>query len=66
MHWRKDVLGAIKKGEHQRVHILTHPFWYSKEKLSLKQMLSDFISKAPLERFDQLKENFTDLESVMK
>lgn len=66
MHWREDVLGAITKGEHQRVHILTHPFWYSKEKLSLKQMLSDFISKASLERFDQVKENFTDLESVMK
>jgi hypothetical protein len=32
MYWREDVLGIIESEEYDKLHILTHSFWYSYEK----------------------------------
>ena len=64
-HWREDVLGIIKSGTYDRLHILTHAFWYHEENESMKDSLARFVHSANGERYDQLEENITDLSSVL-
>lgn len=64
-HWREDVTEIIRRGEHSRLHILTHPFWYMKEEKDIKQTLAEFIQRAGKERYDILQENIRDFESIL-
>jgi peptidoglycan/xylan/chitin deacetylase (PgdA/CDA1 family) len=66
MHWREDVLNIIKKESFNKLHILTHPFWYSTEEESLKKKLYDFVTKANKERYLNQKENFRNLEEILR
>lgn len=64
MHWREDVLGIIKAEVYDKLHILTHPFWYSEEKGDIKERISGFIKDANRERYYQMKDNIRDIEEV--
>lgn len=66
-HWREDVDGIIEEKAHERLHILTHPFWYmpGREK-SLKETLQEAVMGSALQYYDSLKENFRDLETELK
>lgn len=66
MHWRENVLEIIESNAFDHLHILTHPFWYNKEEQSMKACLKDFIGSANRERYDDMNENFRDLEDVLK
>ena len=35
MHWRENVYDVIESGKYQRIHLLTHPVWYNKNKYTL-------------------------------
>lgn len=37
MNWREPALKIIEEGSFNRLHILTHPFWYSDEDESMKE-----------------------------
>lgn len=63
--WREPVLDIIRSGEHDRLHILTHAFWYHEEEESLAQTVKDFVRSANRERYRQMAENITDLASVI-
>ncbi len=64
-HWRENIDDAIEGGE--RLHILTHPFWYmEKIEKNLKQTLKEAILASSLYYYDNLNENFRDLESELK
>ena len=65
-HWREPVLELIESEKYEKLHILTHPIWYRKESGTIKDSLSQFICSAKKERYDQLKENISDLDSVLK
>lgn len=64
-NWREDVNTIVKSDKYKRLHILTHPFWYYEEEKTLKETLSDFLWNAPVEKYDVLNQNFTDLGSVI-
>lgn len=64
-HWREPVLEIIRSGEYERLHILTHAFWYGKQEETIAAQLSNFIHAANNERYIQMNENFTDLNSVL-
>lgn len=66
MHWRENVLEIIESNAFEHLHILTHPFWYNKEEQSMKTCMKDFIGSANRERYDDMNENFRDLENVLK
>lgn len=66
MHWREPVLDIVKSGNFERLHILTHPFWYHDEEKSMREVLSDFINRAGTERYSDLDDNFTNLGDVME
>lgn len=65
MHWREDVIGIIESESYNRLHILTHPFWYSAKSETINKKLMDFINKAKVERYYHLKDNIRDLNELI-
>ena len=62
MHWREDVTEIIKSNSHDRLQLLTHPFWYREYPLALPEMLDEFIGQAQSERVLALDANFSRLD----
>lgn len=65
MCWREPVMDYIKKGEYDRLHILTHPFWYSREKEDIKSKLHHFLEQAQKDRYCLLNQNFRNLQEFV-
>lgn len=55
----------IDSAEYDRLHILTHPFWYSEKEYDMHHAVAGFINSANLQRYQQMERNITDLESIM-
>lgn len=65
MHWREDVIGVVGSERYDKIHILTHPFWYSEDKNSnLKNKVSEFIKEANSERYYQMKNNIKNIDEI--
>ena len=63
--WREPVEQIIQSGQYRRLHILTHAFWYRDTEQSMEQLLRAFIAEAGIQRYNQLNDNFTDLDQVL-
>ena len=59
--WREDVESIVSMKRHNKLHILTHPFWYTEGEMSCKEKLSSFINDANLRRYDEMNKNFSNL-----
>lgn len=66
MFWREDVLDIVEKESYDRLHILTHPFWYSNKEETMKEKLLDFVINAKVDRYNNIKGNFREIEHVLK
>lgn len=64
--WREPVEEIIRSGNYDRLHILTHAFWYHEVEEDISQTVGDFIRSANRERYRQMAENITDIASVLK
>lgn len=64
--WREPVEDIIRSGEFDRLHILTHAFWYHEEEEDISRTVGDFIRSANRERYAQMMENITDLPSILR
>lgn len=64
--WREPVLDIIRSGEYDRLHILTHAFWYHEVEEDISQTVGTFICSATRERYWQMTENITDIASILK
>lgn len=64
--WREPVEEIIRSGPYDRLHILTHAFWYHQQEETLRESVERFITSANKERYCQLRENITDLESILR
>ena len=61
-HWRENVDEIIEQGNYQRLHILTHPFWYKPYmEWDIKQTLKNAILNASLNFYDNMNNNFRNL-----
>jgi len=65
MFWREDVLEIIAKNSYDRLHILTHPFWYSEKVESLNYKLLQFINDSKAQRYNNINNNFKNLGEVL-
>ena len=65
-HWREPVEDIVSSEKFERLHILTHAFWYYKEEKSMHDTIKEFVNNANSKYYHAFYENFTDLESVMK
>lgn len=63
--WREPVLDVIESGAYDRLHILTHPFWYHESEQSIQETVGAFVRAANRERWRQMAENITDLKSIL-
>lgn len=65
MNWREDPFYNISSSDIKKLHILTHPFWYSDKPETMDYKLKLFINEAKNERFETLKNNITDLNKII-
>ena len=65
-NWREPVVDVVNSGDYERLHILTHPFWYHSQEKDLADTVRDFVNCANRERYDSFRENITDLDSIMR
>ncbi|CAM3268568.1 hypothetical protein FITA111629_13770 [Filibacter tadaridae] len=65
MNWRENPIELIESGNYQKLHILTHPFWYSSENETMEYKLLNFLNKANIDKYDFMNDNFRDLTSVI-
>ena len=65
MRWREDVNNIVSSNEFDRMHILTHAFWYYDDEKPMDKILLEFINDANNQRYDILKDNITDLEGIV-
>lgn len=63
--WREPVLDIIRSGEFDRLHILTHAFWYHEVEEDISQTVRSFVRLAGPERYRQMAENITDIASIL-
>ena len=61
MNWREDIIDIITSGNHSKLHILTHPYWYSETKENLKDKLIKLIADASKIRSRDLKETYEEV-----
>lgn len=66
MNWRENPLDVIQNGIFQRLHILTHPFWYREEASSMQTICRDFCIKALDDRYYGMSENVSDFTNVLR
>lgn len=65
MNWREDVLGIIESQKCDKLHILTHAFWYKDEAVPPNSILKGFINSKKFELYQSLKNNIRDLQEFI-
>lgn len=64
-NWREDVISIVESGQYNRLHILTHPIWYSHSEKSAKEVLRDLCNQKIFQCYDSLDNNIRDLGSIL-
>lgn len=66
-HWRENADEIIEDSLYPRLHILTHPFWYMQDREKpLKETLQSAVLQASLHYYDNLNNNFRELDTELK
>lgn len=63
--WREPVEDIIRSGAYDRLHILTHAFWYHETEQDIAQSVGTFVRAANSERYAQMMDNITDLPAIL-
>ena len=62
--WREPVEDIVRSEAYDRLHILTHAFWYHDIEQDISQTVKDFVCSANQERYQQMAENITNIDSI--
>lgn len=65
MNWREDVIKIVESRIYDKLHILTHAFWYSHGLESIEHKLRKFIVNAKSDRYSQLRENLRNIDEFL-
>ena len=65
MRWRENVNEIINTSFYDRLHILTHPFWYGYKESQINEIICAFIESAKNDRICMLDNNITDLDTII-
>lgn len=65
-NWREPVLDIIDSEEFDKLHILTHAFWYHNDDIGISDTVRAYILSANKERYSSMMTNIRDLETLMK
>lgn len=64
-NWREDIEGIVLSKKYEKLHILTHPFWYTEQKQTCRDKLLSFITSANRKRHKDMQSNFSDLDEFV-
>ena len=64
--WREPVEEIVSSGKYDKLHILTHAFWYHETDQTINETIASFVNSANRVKYDQLTDNITDLAAIMK
>lgn len=64
--WREPVEDIIESEKYERLHILTHAFWYNETAEDIHGSVFKFINHGNIQRYRTMEENITDLASIME
>ncbi|MBE5857828.1 MAG: hypothetical protein E7296_09735 [Lachnospiraceae bacterium] len=65
MAWREPVEDIIDSGEFDKLHILTHSFWYNKSEENIHDALINNINDAKKERYLAFSENIRNITEII-
>ena len=65
-NWREDVLAIIRSGEYDRLHVLTHAFWYDQTEQTAKETLKAFCEGMTGRCYEWMQDNVRDLDEILK
>ena len=65
MNWREDIFEVVSSKKYEKLHLLIHPFWYSKNPEGIRNKLLKFIRSANRDRYLSLKDNFAIYRSLL-
>jgi hypothetical protein len=63
--WREPVEKIILSEKYERLHVLTHAFWYNESEKNIHETVTGFINSGNYTRYQIMETNITDLRSVM-
>lgn len=63
--WRESVDEIVESGQFDKLHILSHAFWYNEEEVDIHDSVCGFVNEGNQCRYNWLSSNITDLESIM-
>lgn len=66
MYWREDPMTTVLNNQNNKIHILTHPFWYSDKVESVQDKLSKFLNEANTYRYNLIDKNFRNLHEYIR
>ena len=61
MRWREDAETIVREGKYQKLHILTHPFWYQETEMLRKDILEEYINEASFVRKDMISRYYSEI-----
>jgi len=64
-NWKEDVEGIVTSKQYKKLHILTHPFWYTEKKESCRDKLFSFITAANKKRYNDMCNNFKNIDEFV-
>lgn len=65
-YWREPVLDIVNSNRYNKLHILTHPLWYSENNLSASEICKQFVNSANHSCYRQMRENIRDFHEFMR
>lgn len=65
MNWREDVMKIVNEGAFEKLHILTHAFWYAEKSETMSDKILELINHAPVERYRSMKDNISDIGQII-
>ena len=63
--WREPVEAIIEAEQFQRLHILTHAFWYNEQEKDIRRSVADYVNNGNRYRYECFQSNITNLEEIM-
>lgn len=65
MNWRENILEIIDNNKYDKLHILTHSFWYFEERKNMHDIILNFIENKKEKAYLSLNNDFKNLEEVI-
>ena len=64
--WRENITEIIDSNRYNKLHILTHAFWYNEYPEDIKTTILKFIMQSPHSRYEMIEQNIVGLSEIIE